>query len=190
MVVQSYLLKSQANSISTQFGAMTHKDLWRRKSLLMLDYPNMWNSRSKTLNKLQLMQWRWFHMWNIGRIFYYICQSHCLSKVPLFWKAFGLRAIGSINMPRLHCHQQWRLWIWKTQSCIFIVDLRIKNLLWHTPCLKISTMEILFSWGRMIFYLSLCGWEEHKVMLSKMTKMKISKWWRCNGGLQRRKGQI
>jgi hypothetical protein len=38
--------------------------------------------------------------------------------------------------------------------------------------------------------LSLCGWEEHKVMLSKMTKMKISKWWRCNGGLQRRKGQI
>ncbi len=108
MDLQSCLLESQALFHITQFGTMMHWGLWRGKSLLMLDCPNMWNSRSKTLNKVQLMGWKWFHMWNIGRIFYCICQSRCLSKVPLFWKAFGLQAIGSINMSRLHCHQQWR----------------------------------------------------------------------------------
>jgi hypothetical protein len=30
--------------------------------------------------------------------------------------------------------------------------------------------------------LFLFGWEEHKVMLSKMIKMNSSKWWGCNDG--------
>jgi hypothetical protein len=48
-------------------------------------------------------------------------------------------------------------------------------------------MEILLSWSLMILSLSLFGWEEHKMMLSKLIKMNSSKWWRCNGGSQWRR---
>jgi hypothetical protein len=145
--------------------------LWKGKSLSVLDYPNMWNFRNNTLNKVQLMQWRWVCMWNIGRIFYYICQNPCLLIGPLFWKTFGLPTIGSSIMWRLSCHPQVRLLIYKTQSCILVVGPRTWSWLPCTPYLKISTMEILFLWGHMILSLSLFGWEEHRVMLSRMIKM-------------------
>jgi len=64
------------------------------------------------------------------------------------------------------------------------------SLLQHRPHLKISTMEILFSWGHMIMFSFLCGWEKHKVMLSRMTKMNIFIWWGFNGGFQWKNGQI
>ncbi len=69
---------------------------WKGKSLLVLDYSNMWNSRSKALNKAQLTQWRWFCLWNIGR-FYYICQNCYFFKVPPFWSACGLQTIRGFN---------------------------------------------------------------------------------------------
>ncbi len=69
---------------------------WKGKSLLVLDYSNMWNSRSKALNKAQLTQWRWFCLWNIGR-FYYICQNCYFFKVSPFWSACGLQTIGGFN---------------------------------------------------------------------------------------------
>jgi hypothetical protein len=45
--------------------------------------------------------------------------------------------------------------------------------------IQIFQQWILFSWRFMIFSLSLFSWEEHIVMLSRMTKMNSSKWWGC-----------
>jgi len=36
-------------------------------------------------------------LWNIGRIFYYICQNCYFFKVPPFWSACGLQKIGGFN---------------------------------------------------------------------------------------------
>jgi len=128
------------------------------------------------------MQWRWVLMWINGKIFYCICQNLCLFKGALFWKAFGFPAIGSWIMQDLSCCPQCWLLIRKMWSFVLIVDPLTWSQFSHTPWLEISTMEILFLWSLMILSFSLFGWEEHKVILSRMIKMNSSKWWRCNGG--------
>jgi hypothetical protein len=166
----------------TRFGAMIQWGQWKGRSLSMLDCPNTWNSRNKALNKTQLMWWKWVRIWITMKIFYCIYQNLCLLKGALFWRAFGLPTIRSWIMQKLNCRPQRWLLIWKIRSFALIVGPRIWSRFPHTPYLNISTMEILLTWGFMVLSLSLFSWEEHKVMLSRMIKMKSSKWWGCNGG--------
>jgi hypothetical protein len=93
-------------------------------------------------------------------------------------------------MPRLHCQPRWKLLMQKTQSCVLIMGQRTWSLLDGTHPIEISTMGILFWWSPMILSLLLCGWEKHNVMLWRMSKMKISKWWGSSGGFQWKKAQI
>ncbi len=114
---------------------MMHSSPWKGKSLLVLDYSNMWNSRSKALNKAQLTQWRWFCLWNIERIFYYICQNCYFFEVSLFWKACGLQTIGGLNYAKV--------------SLPFIMEvIDSKDLVMHLNCgpknLKPTPLYILF----------------------------------------------
>ncbi len=48
-------------------------------------------------------------MWITGRIFYCIYQNLCF-KDPLFWKSFGLVAIGSWIMQELNCRHNISYW--------------------------------------------------------------------------------
>ncbi len=148
----------------------------------MLNCLNTWNSRNNTLNKTQLMSWRWVCMWITMKIFYCICQNLCLLKGAFFWRAFGLPTIRSWIMWKLSCYPQRWLLIWKIRSFALIVGPRIWSQFLYTPYLVILTMVILLSWGFMVLSLSLFGWEEHKMMLSRMIKMNSSKWWGWNGG--------
>ncbi len=180
MDLQSYLLRFLALFHIAQFGAMMQWGWWKGRSLSLLNCLNMWNYKNKALNKVQLMQWKCVHMWITRRIFDCIYQNLYLLKGPLFWKVFGLLAIGSWIVRNLSCCPQHWLLIWKIWSFVLIMGPRTWSWLPHTPHLEISTMEILFLWSFII--LSLFGWEEHIVMLSRMIKMNSSKWWGCNGG--------
>ncbi len=156
----------------------------------MLDYPNTWNSERKGLNKVQFTPWRWFRMWNIKRLLYCICQNHYLFKVG---HSFG----------RLLAFQQLDFNYAKTKllSTMQVVDWEdpimhpycgpnnLKRVLAYTPFKDLNN-GFFFLWSRMILSLSLCWWEEHKVMLLRMIKIYISKWWSFNGGFQWKKGQI
>jgi hypothetical protein len=125
MDLQSCLLGFPTLFHITQFGAMMQWGQWKGRSLLVLNCLNTWNSRNNALNKTQLMWWRWLHMLNTVKIFYYICQNLCLLKGALFWRAFGLPTIRSWNMWNLSCRPQCWLLIWKIRSFALIVGLRI-----------------------------------------------------------------
>ncbi len=151
---------------------------------------SVWLSKYVELWKQDIEQNAPYTMKMSMNVDYCICQNLCLFKSPLFWKAFGLLTIRGLIMWRLSCHPQIRLLIWKTWSCVLIVGLITWSQFSHTPYLETSIMEILFSKGFTILSLSLFGWEKHKVMLSRVIKMRISKCWRFSGGFQWRKGQI
>jgi len=74
-------------------------------------------------------------LWNIGRIFYCICQNCYFFKVPLFWRACGLQTIGGYNYAKA--------------SLPFIMEvIDSKNLVMYLNCrpknLKSTPMYILF----------------------------------------------
>ncbi len=190
MDFQSCLLGFPTLFHIVQFGAMMPEVGGGRRSLSVLDYLNTWNFGNKALNKVQLMQWTWVHLWIIGRMFYYIRQILYLFKGAFFLSVFDLPTIGSWIMQELSCCPQCWLLIFKNWLFVLIMSARTWSRFLHTPRLEISTMEILWLWGFMILSLSMFGWEEYKVMLLRMIKMNSSKWWGCNGGSQWKKGQI
>jgi hypothetical protein len=73
--------------------------------------------------------------WNIGRIFYCICQNCYFFKVPFFWRACGLQTIGGFNYAKA--------------SLPFIMEvIDSKDLIMYLNCgpknLKSTPMYILF----------------------------------------------
>ncbi len=150
----------------------------------------MWIFGRWALRKVPLMKWRWSCMWSIRKIVCCIYEDHYYFDVQLFWRASGLQAIGGQIMLGLHCQPWWTLLISEIQFELLIVSQRTCDLHLHTHHLEILMLEILCSWDHMIQILFLFRWEEWKVMLSRMKKMNILKWWEFNGGFLWKKNQI
>ncbi len=111
--------------------------LWRKNILTILTNSNMWSFRSTTLNKMLFRQAKWACIWNIGRIFYCICQNCYLLKFHFFG--------GLLTFKELEIQLYVRVFLPPTMEVANAKDLIItpyhglKNL---KSFLKIATNEI------------------------------------------------